>query len=368
MSNIQRRLERLRNVLRVKSVEAALITNPINVRYLTGFTGDDSALLIVGKTAFFITDFRYTEQARAELQGTGIRIVERKKAFLDAIAQSILRMGVKKVGFEPEEMTVQTHTELLAKIRSSAQTLQPTLEPIRGLVNSLRERKDSQEVAAIGKALRIAEAAFQAVVSELRPGISEREVALELEFQMKRRGAMAVSFPIIVAGGPRGALPHARPTERKLRAGEPIVIDWGAMVDFYCSDLTRTLFLDNIPKSWRTKYRWVLHAQVRGIAAVTAGVSAQHADRVARQYLKRHRLGRCFGHGLGHGVGMAVHEAPTVNAHSIVRLQPGMVITIEPGIYITGKGGIRIEDMILVRRDGAQVLSHLPKDIDAVVI
>jgi Xaa-Pro aminopeptidase/Xaa-Pro dipeptidase len=236
------------------------------------------------------------------------------------------------------------------------------------LASALRERKDAVEVAAIRRALTIAQTAFGAVVETLRPGISEREVAIELEYQMKHRGAMAAAFPIIVASGPRGSLPHGRPTDRRLRPAEPIVIDWGAVADFYCCDLTRTVFLGNIPRYWRGKYDLVLRAQARGIAALAGHGKASRADRMARGFLKRHRLGKRFGHGLGHGVGMATHEAPSLSQLSKTELQPGMVVTVEPGIYIPGRGGIRIEDMVLVRGGGAEVLSFLAKDVESAVI
>jgi len=368
MTNILRRLQKLRSILRAKSLDAALITNVMSVRYLSGFTGDDSVLFVGRKRAHLITDFRYTEQARAELRGTHIEIVQRKIAILDAVARSIRDLGLKSVAFESDNLTVQTHADLAVKLREAGLKDASLLKAVPRLVSALRERKDAGEIAAIRKALSIAQAAFKAVVPTLRPGISEREVAVELEYQMKRRGAMAASFPIIVAGGPRGALPHARPSDRKLRPGEPLVIDWGALVDFYCCDLTRTVFLSTMPKLWRTRYNLVLRAQARGIAAVAANAKASRVDRAARSFLIRHRLGKRFGHGLGHGVGMAIHEAPSLGALSAARLQPGMVVTVEPGIYLPGQGGIRIEDMVLVRRGGAEVLSSLEKDVDAVVI
>ena len=368
MPSILRRLQKLRAVLRSKGLDSALITNVMNVRYLSGFTGDDSALLVGPKGAQLITDFRYTEQAQSELRGARIGIVQRKKGLLDAVALAVRRLGVKSLAFESDDLSVQTHADLAAKLRDAGVKDASLLKPAPRLATALRERKDAGEIAAIRKALVIAQDAFRAVVKTLRPGLSERDVAVELEYQMKRRGAMAASFPIIVAGGPRGSLPHARPTDRKLRPGEPVVIDWGALVDFYCCDLTRTVFLGTMPKLWRTRYSLVLEAQARGIAAVGPNVKAARADRAARAFLKKHRLGRRFGHGLGHGVGMAIHEAPSLGGQSAVRLRPGMVVTVEPGVYIPGQGGIRIEDMVLVRQRGAEVLSSLEKGLDAAIV
>jgi len=368
MSNVLRRLQRVRAILRDKALDAALITNGMNVRYLSGFTGDDSALVVGPKVAQLITDFRYMEQARSEFRGTGIEIVQRKKGLLDAVARTVRRLGFKSLAFESEDLSYQSHADLAAKLRDAGVKDASLLKPAPRLVSALRERKDAGEIAAIRKALAIAQDAFRAVLPTLRPGIPERHVAVELEYQMKRRGAMAASFPIIVAGGPRGSLPHARPTARKLRAGEPIVIDWGALVDFYCCDLTRTVFLSTMPKLWQTRYNLVLQAQARGIAAVAAQVKASRVDRAARAFLAKHRLRKRFGHGLGHGVGMAIHEAPSLGAQSAAKLQPGMVVTIEPGIYLPGQGGIRIEDMVLVRRGRAEVLSSLEKGEDAAVI
>ena len=368
MSSILRRLQRLRAILRAKSLDAALITHVMNVRYLSGFTGDDSVLLIGPKCSQLITDFRYTEQAGAELRGTRIEIIQRKKSLLDTVALAARRLCAKSLAFESDDLSFQTHADLVARLRDAGVKDASFLKPAPRLVSALRERKDAGEIAAIRKALAIAQEAFRAVLPALRPGLSERDVAVELEYQMKRRGAMAASFPIIVAGGPRGSLPHARPTDRKLRAGEPIVIDWGALVDFYCSDLTRTVFLSTIPKLWKARYELVLKAQARGIAAVAAGAKGRLVDRAARAFLAKHRLGKRFGHGLGHGVGMAIHEAPSLGAQSAAKLQPGMVVTVEPGIYLPGQGGIRIEDMVLVRREGAEVLSSLEKGVDAAVL
>ncbi len=368
MPNVLRRLEKLRSLFRARSVQAALITNPTNVRYLSGFTGDDSTLLVGPRGAQFITDFRYTEQAQAELRGARIEIVQRRKGMWDAVASAVRRLGAKAVAFEADDMTVQAHADLAAKLGGDGKQDASPLRPARGLVSSLRERKDAGEIAAIRKALDIAEAAFREVKGKLRAGMTERDVAIELEFQMKRRGATAASFPIIVAGGPRGSFPHARPTDRKLRPAEPIVVDWGAVADFYCCDLTRTVFLGSIPRPWRTRYEFVLRAQMRGIKTIAAGVKAKLADRKARSFLTKHRLGKRFGHGLGHGVGMAIHEAPSLGSLSPAVLQPGMVVTVEPGVYLPGLGGIRIEDMVLVRRNGAEALSSLEKDLEAAVI
>jgi len=362
MNPVQRRLKAVRTRIRRQKLAGLLVTDPFNVRYVTGFTGDDSIVLLSPRGGVFITDSRYTEQAARELRGSGIALVRRRRDIITEAAAQAKKLRLDLLGFEPKSLTVDAHRRLASSLGGFK------LAPAGGIVEELRIIKDSTEVALIRKALKIAETAFQDTRALIRPGMTERDIAAELDFRMRKLGADAAAFPTIIAVNASSSKPHARPGSRKLTPGGMILIDWGARVEGYNSDLTRVLFLDRIPPHWQGKYEAVLAAQKAAIRLARPGIGAAVLDRAARRTLKRHRLGKRFGHGLGHGVGMQIHEGPAIGAKSDLRLKPGMVLTVEPGVYFPGRGGIRIEDMILVTRSGHEILSTLPRGAQDVVL
>jgi Xaa-Pro aminopeptidase len=347
-----RRARLIRRIRREK-LDALLVTNVHNVRYLSGFRGEDSALLVTPERTLLLTDSRYTEQAESETCGIGI--VVRKKAMMRVAAATARKAGVRTLGVEGRTMTLAEAEDLRKAL--------PHVEvrPTRGMVERLRMIKDASEVAAISRAAEIADEAFRLTLPHVAPGKTERELALVLERTMQDLGADEPAFPTIVAAGERSSLPHARPTDRRLRRGEAVLFDWGARWRLYASDLTRVVFLDKIPDDFQRRYRLVLAAQRRALSRVRPGLSAGKLDAAARSYLKARRCGKYFGHSLGHGVGLEVHEAPGISPGQDTLLKPGMVITIEPGVYVPGQGGVRIEDLVLVTRNGPRILTASPK-------
>jgi len=360
--NHKRRIEKLRSRLKRQRIDALIVSNDANVQYLTGFTGGESTALIGRDFAVLITDFRYTEQAEAETAGSGVRIIERRGSMWRKVAAEIRRLKVGVVGFEPRSMTVQSFDELRKHLRGVE------LKPAGGQIEALRACKSAEEVKLIREAIRIAERAFLECRPLLKVGVTEKDVADELEWRMRRSGAECAAFPVIVAFGERAALPHARPTDRKLRPDEMILIDWGARFRGYNCDLTRVLFTGRIPQRFRARYKAVIEAQRRAILRIKHGASAAHVFDGALKSLKRHRLGNKFRHGLGHGVGLCVHEEPTLSARAKGILRAGMVVTVEPGVYFRGWGGIRVEDMVQVTRGGCRVLTGLPRDLESVAL
>jgi Xaa-Pro aminopeptidase len=347
-----RRARLLRRIRREK-LDALLVTNVHNVRYLSGFLGDDSALLVTPERTYLLTDSRYVEQAEAETRGIGI--VLRRKGMMPVAAATARKAGVRTLGVEGRTMTMAEAEELRKALPKAA------VKPTRGMVERLRMIKDKSEIAAISRAAAIADEAFRLTLAHVAPGRTERELALILERTMQDLGADEPAFPTIVAAGERSSLPHARPTDRRIRRGEAVLFDWGARWRLYASDLTRVVFLDRIRDDFQRRYRLVLAAQRRALARVRVGCSAGKLDAAARSYLKAHRCGKYFGHSLGHGVGLEVHEAPGISPGQDTLLKAGMVITIEPGVYVAGQGGVRIEDLVLVTRNGPRILTASPR-------
>jgi Xaa-Pro aminopeptidase len=268
-------------------------------------------------------------------------------------------MGVKRLGFESSDLTFAAYqrlTEALSQIQEG-----PQLVPTEGLVESLRAVKEEEELRLISKAIELNDAAFEQVSQSLRPRMTEKEVAWELERYIRENGGESIAFELIVASGPNSALPHARPSERRLRAGEPIIIDMGAKVEGYCSDMTRTICLGEPDETFKRIYDIVLGAQLTAIATLEAGMSGEQADRLARTVIEEAGYGESFGHGLGHGLGLNVHEPPRLGKDSTDTLAEGMVTTIEPGIYLPGWGGVRIEDVVVLEEGKAKVLSKASK-------
>jgi len=344
-------------------IDALLVASSANVRYLSGFTGEDSYLMVGRGWTALITDSRFAEQARRDCPD--IEHVIRKGAMAKAVAGSLRGRGARRLGLESEHAT-------LAMDAALGEVISPRrLRRTSRLVDGLRETKDDAEIRAIRRAVRAAQEAF---VDLLAPGAraligrSEADVAGELEYRMRQQGASGAGFPSIVAAGAHAALPHYRPGSARIRPSQAVLFDWGAVVDGYCSDLTRVVFTGRIPPQLGRIYEVVLQAQQAGIRAVRAGRSVRAVDAAARDVIAAAGFAQRFGHGLGHGVGLEVHERPAVSPRADSRLRKGHVIAVEPGIYIPGVGGIRIEDDVLVTRDGAKPLSDLPKALAAMVL
>jgi len=348
------RLAKLRRALAEEGLDALLVSGPENRRYLSGFTGSTGVLLISADAAFLATDFRYIEQA--EKQAPAFEVIKIEDQFVDILPAMVARAGVKKVGFESAHLSVAEYN----KWQEVAQDFE--LVPTENLVEQIRAVKEEAEVEAIRKAVALADAAFLHILNHIQPGMTEKEVAWELESFMRTHGGEKVAFDVIVASGPNGAMPHARPSEKAIREGEPIVMDLGVQLGGYNSDLTRTIYLGKPDEKFKEIYELVLRAQLRAESGAKPGMQAKEVDALARELIAEAGYGQNFGHGLGHGVGLAVHELPRLNKTSEEVLKPGMVFTVEPGIYLPGWGGVRIEDIVLMTDDGAQVLTQASKE------
>ncbi|RME48762.1 MAG: aminopeptidase P family protein [Chloroflexi bacterium] len=355
------RLAMLREKLAEAEIDVLIVSQPENRRYLSGFTGSAGVLIIGPQTAFLATDFRYYTQAAEEAPAFQLAKVGYK--LTDHLADLLAAAGAKRVGFESEHLTVAE----LARWQEAA----PDVEwvPTANLVEGLRAVKSADEIEKIRVAVQVADEAFTRVLQQLRPGITEREVAWMLRAEMHALGAEGVAFETIVAAGLNGAKPHYRPADREIPAGVPIVIDMGAVVDGYHSDMTRTVVIGEPDDMFREIYGLVLEAQEKAEAHIRAGMNGVEADALARDVIEAAGHADHFGHGLGHGVGLAVHEAPRLSfTAGEAPLEPNMVVTIEPGVYLPDWGGVRIEDIGVVREDGLEILTQTPKDLEAQLI
>lgn len=348
------RLERLRGLFQDKGIDGMLIGSMYNRRYMTGFTGTAGIALISAKEATFITDFRYKEQA--VVQAKGYEVILHAGNMYEVIAQQVAKMGITKLGFESDHVTYQAF-EIYQK------QLNIELVPAPGLVENLRVIKDSSEIKLLEEAAQIADAAFHHIIHFIRPGVKEIEVSNELELFMRKQGATSSSFDIIVASGIRSALPHGVASDKEIEKGELVTLDFGALHKGYCSDITRTVAVGNISDELHTIYAIVLEAQRRGMAGIKPGMTGKEADALTRDYITAQGYGEYFGHSTGHGLGMEVHEGPALSMRSDTVLKPGMVVTVEPGIYVAGIGGTRIEDDILITKEGNRTLTHSPKEL-----
>jgi Xaa-Pro aminopeptidase len=337
-------------------VNSLLVTSPANWYYLTGFTGEAGALLVSRKDTKLFTDGRFVTQSREET--SGIRVIQQKGSLFESVGKHLEGYAAGRVGFDPAQLTV---SQLQALRKAAGKKCQWV--PAPGLVEALRMRKDASELAQMRKAAILAGEVLQGAFPMLRPGVREFEVAAEIEYQMRKRGASGPAFETIVAFGERAALPHARPTSKRLRKNELVVLDLGVILGHYCSDMTRTVFVGRAPARIRGWYQAVLEAQRAAIAAVRNGASCGDVDAAARQVLTGYHLEQLFVHSTGHGLGLEVHEDPRVARGQKKRLEPGNVITIEPGVYVEGVGGIRIEDDVAVHADRTEVLTRVPRDL-----
>jgi Xaa-Pro aminopeptidase len=350
------RLQKLKKHIKAKKINGFIITGLHNIRYLTGFTGSSGLLLITIKDSFFITDFRYREQAEKEVKG--VEIIIMKRGMINTVKRLAGKAGINKLGIE-SSVTYEFFLKL------SKENLD--LRPLEGIVERMREIKDAVEIERIEEAIRRAEAAFIDIKPYIRKGITERAIGLRLEERLKKRGCRQIPFDIIVASGPNSAMPHAKQTERKIEKGDLVIVDWGGEAEGYFSDMTRTVLIngDNINKK-KNIYKIVLNANKRAISCIYPDMKSKNIDDIARDFIKREGYGHFFGHGTGHGVGLQVHELPRITWTRDMNIKENMIFTIEPGVYIPGFGGVRIEDMVLVTSDGYKILTTLPKKLEII--
>ena len=362
MSRFEQRRRKLIILTSKLDIDALLVTDFTNVTYLSGFTGDDSYMLVGKALEILLSDPRYSEQLGEECPELQLAIRRPPKNIVTLTSEVVRKAKLTRIGVEASSMSLSLFEQLNAALPKA------TLVPTHGLVEQLREIKDKEEVAEIRQAVKLAERVFTMLRAGLRPDQTEREIAYELEYQIRRMGGSGCAFPPIVAVGPRAALPHAVPTDQRISADPLLLMDWGARAHLYMSDLTRILVTGKISPKLERIYGVVLKAQEQAIAAIRPGALMSEVDAAARNVITKAGYGKQFGHGLGHGFGLEIHETTRLAANQDRPLKAGMVITVEPGIYLPGWGGVRIEDDILVTRTGHDVLSKLPKALEQCVV
>jgi Xaa-Pro aminopeptidase len=365
MTVYARRRTDLARAVQAAGIDALLVAKPCNVSYLTGFTGDSSFCLVSPQRTILVSDDRFRVQIEAECPGLESHIRGHNRNTYQAVGDVINKLGLRNVGVEASGVTLEAYEKLKAECRSA------TLVGRTGLVEKLREVKDDGELAAIRRAIRVAEQGFAALRATMRASDSEKELADLLDGYVRRAGGDGMAFPTIVGVGDRSALPHCPQSDRRLSEAPFVLVDWGARAGLYHSDLTRVLWAPGdgrraVESKLERMYTVVLEAQTRAIAALRPGISVKEVDGAARGHIAGAGYGDYFTHGLGHGIGLEVHEAPAVRANSDDVLRAGMVVTIEPGIYLPGFGGVRIEDDVLVTPDAAEVLTGVPRAWESV--
>ena len=353
---MKERIKKLREKLNQENLDLLLVTSLPNIRYLCGFTGSNGILLISKDKAIFLTDFRYKEQVKKEVKGAEIKIPQRE--LFSILPEIGLLKGKRiKAGFEEKYLTFQLYQRL--------KTLLPQVlwVPTENLVESLLVTKDEEEIKKIKKAADISAKAYLEILPFFRPGTKESDIAAELEYRIKRNGGTGSAFEPIVASGVRSAMPHARASSKRFQRGEFVTLDFGAFYEGYVCDITRTVVLGKATPRQKKIYDLVLKAQTKAIKNACSGMKGFELDKVARDVINNAGFKDYFGHGLGHGIGLLVHDSPGINTKSQEVLKPGMVITIEPGVYLPGWGGVRIEDDILITRNGCKVLTNIDREL-----
>ena len=348
------KLQKLRQAMQDKEIDALLITSEYNRRYMTGFTGSSGVAVVTANDAVFITDFRYTEQAAEQVKD--FEIVQHTGLIHQEVANLVKKLNVQTLGFEQDSMTFATYEHYKQVI--SAQFI-----PVSGLIEKIRLIKTPEEINIIKVACEIADKAFSHILTFIKPGVSELDVSNELEFFMRKQGATSSSFDIIVASGLRSALPHGVATTKVIEQGDFVTLDFGAYYNGYVSDITRTIAVGEPSEQLVDMYNAVLQAQLLAVDKVGPGMTGIEADAIARNYLFSRGYGEAFGHSLGHGIGLEIHENPGLSMRSNTVLEPNMVVTIEPGVYLPGIGGVRIEDDIVITDKGNEVLTHSSKQL-----
>jgi len=354
--SLERRQERLRQLLERRKLPLLVVSNPVNIFYLTGFRGSAGVAILGPSEALLWVDPRYTQQARE--QARGVEVVEERGSLLKAAGRWLGKRGVKKAGYEDGHLTCAGLRELAGQTPGTVR-----LTPAGGLVEELRYVKDPEEIECIRNAGRLTAAVLAEVIKQVRPGVRECDLAAEIDYRLRRRGADGAAFETIVASGPRAAWPHARASAKLLKKSELVIFDLGAILRGYAADMTRTFYLGNPSRRVRSLYSAVLEAQQRAVRGLGAGKRGREdVDAAARRALAARGLDGCFTHSTGHGVGLEIHEKPRLARGEWQRLEAGCVVTVEPGVYLEGLGGIRIEDTVLVRRGGREILTPAPKD------
>lgn len=360
-SSFRRRTAKLRERLDHSGPDTLWIMQPENRRYLSGFRAGDGQLtessgsLLITKTAsLLVTDSRYTTEAESE--SVDFEVITLKKGLAEGLPDLLARLGTRRLGFEENHVTWGLHQDLAGRLRKLSPPVR--LVPLKGLVEELREVKDKDEVIAMEAASNLMSDILAHVFRKLKPGSTERQIAWQIEGLAREGGADSLAFPSIVASGPNSALPHAVPTNRKIRAREPITFDVGVRLDGYCCDMTRTIFMDGPTPKLKRIYRTVRKAQLAGLAEVYPGVDSTRPDSTAREIIRQAGFGDYFGHALGHGVGLATHERPRLGPEKPVKLKEGMVVTVEPGIYVPRLGGVRLEEMVVIEKSGVRILTR----------
>ena len=347
------RLTKLRAALPEQEIDAILVSQPENRRYLSGFTGSAGWLVITPEQAVIATDFRYYEQVGR--QAPRFELAKITSRLSDLLPALLADLGIKRLGFESKHMTVE-QLSTLSKATEGVEWL-----PLEDTVEKIRVIKDEDEIDALRRSAALNDAAFAHLLDVIEPGMTEREAAWEIEAYIRSHGASKVAFDLIVAAGPNGALPHAQPGDRAIQPGAPVVVDIGCVLDDYCSDMTRTFCLGEPSAKYLEVWNLVLQAQEAAEALIRAGTTGVEADAAARDLIVEAGYGDYFGHGLGHGVGLAVHEGPGASRLSKDTFEAGMSLTVEPGIYLPGEFGVRIEDLVIIREDGIEILTNTPK-------
>lgn len=363
---IERRVDLLREKLAEKSLDTFMVIVEENRRYLSGFSGEDTqfdesagALFITEDQELLATDSRYELQAKKEAEACTIFCY--REGMPKALPEIIRLLGSRKIGFESRRLSVHQHAEMKKVLDS----VHPGIElvPTENVVEEIRRVKQEIEIDETRNALAIAESAFTDTIHSIRQGMKEKEIAWLLEKKMREAGAESTAFPTIVASGPNSALPHAVPTDRRVQEGEPILFDWGAKLEGYCSDTSRTLVVGTPREPFRRVFKTVEQALQMAIAAIRSGVGSKHVDSIARRHIEEMGFKGRFGHALGHGTGLAVHEHPRLSPVKDSLLTEGMLVTVEPGIYLPEWGGVRLENQVVVRKEGAEVLNTLDLEI-----
>lgn len=354
---MNKRVSKLRRLFDENKIDAIFITQAENRRYLSGFDGTAGYLFITPKKAVLATDFRYTEQAAREAPDFEIlRIGGNIVEWFPALVND---SGIKELGFEATEVTYSFHRQLHNALKKKDVTVK--LVPVNGLVESLRAVKEPEEIELITKASAITDRAFNQVAAGIKAGMTEKQVAWELEKSMREKGSQALPFEIIIASGPNASLPHHKPTDRAIKDGEPVVIDMGAKVGGYATDLSRTVCAGRPDAQFKKVYHIVLEAQMTAVSQIRDGMTGHEADNIAREIIRKAGYGDAFGHALGHGVGLEEHESPRLGPDSKDILTEGMVFTVEPGIYLSGWGGVRIEDTVVLENGKIKPITRARK-------
>lgn len=349
---------KLKKYLLEKGIDALLISDKYSLRYFTGFTGSTGIALAFPDKRFFFTDFRYVEQAKAEVEPKGFTVVRVERGAVEALAEYIKNSNIKRLGIEDKNVTVADYVVYQEKFGDI------TFVTVGTEVEKLRMIKTEEEIEDIKKAVEIGDKVFSYILNEIKEGAVEKDLAALMELQMKKLGGEGPSFETIVASNHRSALPHGVASEKTIEKEGFVKFDFGVYYNGYVSDMTRTIYFGENPSPKHLEiYNTVLEAQLLACKAVKAGVSCSDLDKIARDYIASKGYGELFGHGLGHGIGVYIHEHPSVNGKSDVILEEGMVITIEPGIYVEGFGGVRIEDDVVVRKEYGEILNKTSKEL-----